>query len=357
MPQPLASLSLDLDNKWSYLKTHGDGGWEKFPSYLDVVVPRFLDLLSDLSLRITVFVVGQDAARAPNREALASISAAGHGVGNHSFHHEPWLHLYSPAQIEEEISAAEEALAAATGVLPIGFRGPGYSLSPAVIECLARRGYQYDASTLPTVIGPLARSYYFITARLNKEQRRQRNKLFGSWTDGLRPLRPYWWKVADSASEKARLLEIPVTTMPGCRAPIHFSYVLFLLQFSRLAAWSYWRAAMNACRATGVEPSLLLHPLDFLGGDEEPDLGFFPAMNMSGAVKRDFMRELLMDFSRRFNVLSLDDYAVSAAQRGGLREIGLPHSLTTEQAILAPRSEIIVRRSDEREFSVEAIRQ
>ena len=69
------------------------------------------------------------------------------------------------------------------------------------------------------------------------------------------------------------------------------------------------------------------------------------------------MRELLMDFSRRFNVLSLDDYAVSAAQRGGLREIGLPHSLTTEQAILAPRSEIIVRRSDEREFSVEAIRQ
>src|SRR4029079_8148677 len=153
MPQPLARLSLDLDNKWSYLQTDGDGGWEKFPSYLDVVVPRFLDLLSDLSLRITVFVVVQEAARAPNRESLASISAAGHGVGNHSFHHEPWLHLYSPAQIEEEISAAEEALAAATGVLPIGFRGPGYSLSPAVIECLARRGYQYDASTLPTVIG------------------------------------------------------------------------------------------------------------------------------------------------------------------------------------------------------------
>ena len=27
MPQQLASLSLDLDNKWSYLKTHGDAGW------------------------------------------------------------------------------------------------------------------------------------------------------------------------------------------------------------------------------------------------------------------------------------------------------------------------------------------
>ena len=36
----------------------------------------------------------------------------------------------------------------------------------------------------------------------------------------------------------------------------------------------------------GLEPSLLLHPLDILGGDEEPDLGFFPAMKLHGAVKR-----------------------------------------------------------------------
>jgi peptidoglycan-N-acetylglucosamine deacetylase len=25
--KPIASLSLDLDNKWSYMKTHGDPGW------------------------------------------------------------------------------------------------------------------------------------------------------------------------------------------------------------------------------------------------------------------------------------------------------------------------------------------
>ncbi len=39
--KPLCSLSLDLDNQWSYMKTHGDAGWESFPSYLDLVVPRF----------------------------------------------------------------------------------------------------------------------------------------------------------------------------------------------------------------------------------------------------------------------------------------------------------------------------
>jgi hypothetical protein len=39
---PAASISLDLDNLWSYLKTQGVSGWESFPSYLDVVVPRIL---------------------------------------------------------------------------------------------------------------------------------------------------------------------------------------------------------------------------------------------------------------------------------------------------------------------------
>ena len=37
--KPIASLSLDLDNKWSYMKTHGDAGWDLYPTYLPTVVP------------------------------------------------------------------------------------------------------------------------------------------------------------------------------------------------------------------------------------------------------------------------------------------------------------------------------
>jgi peptidoglycan/xylan/chitin deacetylase (PgdA/CDA1 family) len=364
MAQPLASLSLDLDNKWSYMKTHGDRGWENFPSYLDEVVPRFLGVLQELGLRITVFVVGQDAARDSNRDSLSAISAAGHGIGNHSFHHEPWLHLYSARQIDDEISAAEEVIDAATGIVPSGFRGPGYSVSPAVIACLARRGYRYDASTLPTLIGPLSRSYYFVTARLNPDERRQRDRLFGGWTDGLRPLRPYWWRFNDATRSDQRLLEIPVTTLPVCRVPIHFSYLLFLRQFSRLAAWSYWHAAMNACGWMSVEPSLLLHPLDFLGGDEEPDLGFFPAMRMAGAEKRDFVRELLADFARRFRVVSLDEYAAIVAKRGNLKSVPLagnsgvePGTRSAEQNSIAPCSTLHTPRSRETTAGVEVIQQ
>jgi peptidoglycan/xylan/chitin deacetylase (PgdA/CDA1 family) len=321
MSQTIASLSLDLDNKWSYLKTHGDRGWEEFPSYLDAVVPRFLDLLSKLGLRITVFVVGQDAALAKNRAALASIATAGHEIANHSFHHEPWLHLYSPDEIEAEIASAEEAIADATGVMPTGFRGPGYSLSPAVVQCLIRRGYHYDASTLPTVIGPLARAYYFLHARLNASQKHERQRLFGNWRDGLRPLQPFWWETENSrgVSGGQRLLEIPVTTLPLFRVPIHFSYLLFLRQKSTAAAWAYWRMAMSICQAFRVEPSLLLHPLDLLGGDEEADLGFFPGMKLPTAVKTTFVSELLADFANRFRVLTVGEHAERLSVRTNLR--------------------------------------
>src|SRR5882724_11429443 len=104
----IASLSLDLDNKWSYLKTHGDHGWESFPSYLDTVVPRVLQFLKKRNLTITFFVVGQDAALERNQKTLTALAAAGHEIGNHSFSHEPWYHLEGEGKVEEEIATAEE---------------------------------------------------------------------------------------------------------------------------------------------------------------------------------------------------------------------------------------------------------
>jgi peptidoglycan/xylan/chitin deacetylase (PgdA/CDA1 family) len=70
---------------------------------------------------MTVFIVGQDAALEKNNAALASLSAAGHEIGNHSFRHEPWFHLYTKAEIETEIRTAEEAIEKATGKAPRRF--------------------------------------------------------------------------------------------------------------------------------------------------------------------------------------------------------------------------------------------
>jgi len=304
--KPLASLSLDLDNEWAYVKTHGDPAWESFPSYFDVFVPRFLDVFARLKQRVTVFVVGQDAALAKNAGALRAIVEAGHEIGNHSFHHEPWLPSNTPAAIDQEILAATDAIVAATGVRPVGFRGPGYSLSRPILETLAKHGYRYDCSTFPTYIGPLARAYYFMTAKLTPEERAKRKELFGSMADGLRPLRAYRWDLAP-----ASLVEIPVTTFPILKIPIHFSYVLYVATRSPALALAYFRIALRACRLAGVAPSLLLHPLDFLDVADVPSLAFFPAMNLKRETKLSVLVEALEAYRAAFDVVPVGEHAAA----------------------------------------------
>ena len=316
--KPIASLSLDLDNKWSYMKTHGDAGWKSFPSYLDVLVPRVLEFLRARNLTITFFIVGQDAALKENREALGQIAAAGHEIGNHSFHHEPWMHLNSEADIEREIASAEEHIDRATGRNPVGFRGPGYTCSPAILRVLRRRGYQYDASTLPTYLGPLARAYYFMKTKLPPEEKERRKTLFGKWSDGRQPLTPYKWRVGTGT-----LIEIPVTTMPIIKVPIHFSYIIYLSTYSAAVALGYFRTAIKLCRARGVQPSLLMHPLDFLGAEDESDLSFFPAMRMARDKKLEIMSEALRLLAKDFIVCDLQHHArqVSAEPDGLVVEV------------------------------------
>ncbi len=311
--KPIASLSLDLDNQWSYLKTHGDAGWESFPSYLDLVVPRVLRFLKDFEQTITFFIVGQDAALKKNHAALASLAAAGHEIGNHSFHHEPWLHLYTEPQITDEIARAEEQIERATGQRTTGFRGPGFSCSEPLLRVLKRRGYEYDCSTFPTYLGPLARAYYFATAKLTPEEREQRKALFGKFSEGLRPLKPYQWQLPEGA-----LLEIPVTTLPLFKVPIHISYILYASSYSPALAKLYFRTALQLCQVAGVQPSILLHPLDFLGCDDVKELAFFPGMQMTGDRKVAIVREMIELLRSNFTVLAMNQHAAAIKQAGRL---------------------------------------
>jgi hypothetical protein len=313
MSKPIASLSLDLDNRWSYLKTHGDAGWDAFPTYLPLLVPRELRFLEERSLTITFFVVGRDAVREENQDALRSIARAGHEVGNHSFNHEPWLHLYSEAELEAEIARTEEAIERVTGRRPVGFRGPGFSVSATTLRVLGRRGYHYDASTFPTFLGPLARAYYFFSARLSPDEKRQRKLLFGRFRDGFRPLKPYRW-----AWDGGSLPEVPVTTMPVFKLPIHVSYLLFLSGWAPGLALRYFRAALRLCRWTGTQPSLLLHPPDFLDCDDVQDLAFFPGMHLPRERKLHVVSEVLRLLSDRFRVVTLREHAREAARTSAL---------------------------------------
>jgi hypothetical protein len=300
----IASISLDLDNQWTYMKIHGDEGWDKYPSYFDIFVPHVLNVLDELNLKITFFIVGKDTESEDNRKYLRMITERGHDIGNHSYHHESWLQTYSYEKIEKEIREAEEAIFNVTGHRPTGFRGPGFSWSKDLLKVLQSRGYKFDASTLPTYLGPLARMYYFKKSDLSKEEKKARKELFGKFSEGFRKLKPYKWDLGDGKS----IIEIPVTTMPVFKLPFHLSYLIYLGNISIPLMNLYLNTAITMCKITKTPISFLLHPLDLIGGDQISQLAFFPGMNVSSDKKVKVFKKVIGLLQKHYDVVNMDEH-------------------------------------------------
>lgn len=200
---------MDLDDLWAYQMVQETPGWRRLPSYLPQVVPTILEQLPG---PITFFVVGKDAEKEENQPLLQEIVRQGHELGNHTYSHEPWLHRMPETQVAEEIAKAQEAICAATGVTPRGFRSPGFSWHPNLPELLSSAGFAYDSTQFPTALGPLAK----LAAGSSK--------LYSSFSSGFRTNRPH---------KIEQLLEIPVTTIPYLKTPFHMSYLHFLYGLSQ----------------------------------------------------------------------------------------------------------------------------
>ena len=139
---------------------------------------------------------------------------------------------------------------------------------------------------------------------LSKADREDRKALFGRLSDGFQTNQPYNWK-----SEGQQLLEIPVTTFPIFKVPIHISYLLYLGRYSTHLAKLYFWKALLTCKLLGVGPSLLLHPLDFLGEEDDKDLAFFPAMDQPAQKKIKLVEECLEMMTSRFDVVTMKEHA------------------------------------------------
>ncbi len=314
MSQPLiGSLSMDLDNKWAYLRAAGHENWESSSSYFGIAVPRIVELLGELDLPLTVFLVGrdldvdEDVRTIRMFDQLPSWEAA-----NHSLNHLPWMHTMSDAEIESEIMTTHDRIVSTIGTRPVGFRGPGFSCPAEVLRVLIKNQYTYDASIFPTSMAPIARAVFLARTNLKGEQREKAKKLYGGFASMRNPNQPFM-RHEEVDGETFPLQEIPVTTLPFLRTPIHFSYVTFLASFSVTVAKMYFSMSLNLCRMTGTSPSLLLHPPDFLGCEDDSDMAYFPGMKLKREEKLSFMRWALGKFAREFDVRTMLDQTKTLA--------------------------------------------
>ena len=115
----------------------------------DHCLPRLAEWMSAESIPATIFAIGQDLERADNRAAIARLHAAGHEVGNHSYHHYYDLTRRSVEEIRDEVERAAERIADACGTRPRGFRAPGYTVTDELLDILRDAGVAYDSSVFP----------------------------------------------------------------------------------------------------------------------------------------------------------------------------------------------------------------
>jgi len=121
---------------------------EPVDQVLESVRP-ILDLLDRCHVRATFAVLGSVAEEHP--ELVKDIYDRGHEVASHAWSHKTLYDLGKEA-FEDEIRRSVELLKSITGVSPVGFRAPSFSIDNSTkwaFEILEKYGFEYDASIFP----------------------------------------------------------------------------------------------------------------------------------------------------------------------------------------------------------------
>jgi len=304
-PPRLCAVSIDLDEVHHYFAIHGlahDGGRAQRSAELcpqtpasslpaaalhagyDVALPRLVELAAARDLPLTLFAVGEDLARPANAAALASLTARGHAVENHSQHHRYDLTRLSLEEIAREVEEGAAAITRATGRRPQGFRAPGYTVSDALFDVLDEAGVSFDSSVFPCP------PYYFAKAAAMAGMRlrgRTSRSILDTPLVLTAPRRPYRPGQRWHRRGTRRFVELPVQVTPGLGLPF----------FGTSIGLGGPAVARFLARRCVGEPlvNIELHPMDFLDASDGLTglLGHQPELRVPVARRLDALAAAL----------------------------------------------------------------
>jgi len=121
---PGGYLDLPVKAKIGYSSVHVDGPYiamtfDDGPSA--TLTPKLLDFLKSKGIKVTFFVLGENAVRNP--EILKRAIAEGHEIGNHSWSH-PVLSKMAYDAVHSELQRTNDVIQQATGIKPTLMRPP-----------------------------------------------------------------------------------------------------------------------------------------------------------------------------------------------------------------------------------------
>lgn len=149
---PANALTVDLED-WYHVcgvsATADTALWDAYESRVTRSTDTILSLLRTWRVRATFFVLGYIAAREP--ALVRAIAREGHEVATHGHFHRRIFEL-SPREFAADLAESLDAIAAAGGGLPVGYRAPEWSMRPQTLwalPVLRKHGIRYDASMVP----------------------------------------------------------------------------------------------------------------------------------------------------------------------------------------------------------------
>lgn len=148
----LNSLTVDVEDYFhpsEVQRSVDPARWESLPARVAGSTGLVLDLLAAHRTRATFFILGWVAERQP--ALIRRIAEAGHEIACHSYAH-ALVYALSPESFRQDTLRAVEAISQASGVRPLAYRAPSFSIvtqSLWALEILAECGFRADSSIYP----------------------------------------------------------------------------------------------------------------------------------------------------------------------------------------------------------------
>jgi peptidoglycan/xylan/chitin deacetylase (PgdA/CDA1 family) len=144
--RPTLLLSIDYED-WHQLvrRRVGADNWSEPGPALERQTRVLLELLDELEVKATFFILGMAARAHP--ELVRAVAHKGHEIACHGDAHLP-VYNQTPDEFAADLEAARATIDQLTGVRPLGYRAPAFSITDWAYQVLADQGFAYDASQL-----------------------------------------------------------------------------------------------------------------------------------------------------------------------------------------------------------------
>ncbi len=123
--------------------------WDKKEKRIEENTHKILRILAKHKTHATFFVLGWIADKFPN--LVKEIYDCAHEIACHGYSHKPIFEL-TKTEFEQDLDRAVKSIKNATGVTPLGYRAPSFSITNDTLwalDVLHKKGFKYDSSMAP----------------------------------------------------------------------------------------------------------------------------------------------------------------------------------------------------------------